>query len=70
MRPARFAFPRSPVRECRNCGAPIIDAIAPAGRLEQEGGFITSLRHEQLIAGKSVKPSNKPQAAAAQRHSA
>ena len=27
----------------------IIDAIAPAGRLEQEGGFITSLRHEQLL---------------------
>jgi len=27
----------------------IIDAIAPCGRLEQEGGFITSLRHEQLL---------------------
>jgi tRNA modification GTPase len=27
----------------------IIDAIAPGGRLEQEGGFITSLRHEQLL---------------------
>ena len=27
----------------------IIDAIAPRGRLEQEGGFITSLRHEQLL---------------------
>ncbi len=27
----------------------IIGAIAPCGRLEQEGGFITSLRHEQLL---------------------
>ena len=27
----------------------IIEAIAPPGRLEQEGGFITSLRHEQLL---------------------
>ncbi len=27
----------------------IIDAIAPRGSLEQEGGFITSLRHEQLL---------------------
>ena len=27
----------------------IIDAIAPRGRIEQEGGFITSLRHEQLL---------------------
>jgi tRNA modification GTPase len=27
----------------------VIDAIAPCGRLEQEGGFITSLRHEQLL---------------------
>jgi tRNA modification GTPase len=27
----------------------IIDSIAPRGRLEQEGGFITSLRHEQLL---------------------
>jgi tRNA modification GTPase len=27
----------------------IIEAIAPQGRLEQEGGFITSLRHEQLL---------------------
>ena len=27
----------------------IIDAIAPQGRLEQDGGFITSLRHEQLL---------------------
>ena len=27
----------------------VIDAIAPGGRLEQEGGFITSLRHEQLL---------------------
>jgi tRNA modification GTPase len=27
----------------------IISALAPCGRLEQEGGFITSLRHEQLL---------------------
>jgi tRNA modification GTPase len=27
----------------------IVDALAPKGRLEQEGGFITSLRHEQLL---------------------
>jgi len=27
----------------------MIDALAPHGRLEQEGGFITSLRHEQLL---------------------
>ena len=27
----------------------IIEAIAPQGALEQDGGFITSLRHEQLL---------------------
>jgi tRNA modification GTPase len=27
----------------------IVEAIAPRGRIEQEGGFITSLRHEQLL---------------------
>jgi tRNA modification GTPase len=27
----------------------IIDTLAPRGRLEQEGGFITSLRHERLL---------------------
>ena len=27
----------------------IIDALAPRGQLEQEGGFITNLRHEQLL---------------------
>jgi tRNA modification GTPase len=27
----------------------IIQTIAPRGRLEQEGGFITSMRHEQLL---------------------
>jgi len=27
----------------------IVDAIAPRGTFEQEGGFITSLRHEQLL---------------------
>ncbi len=27
----------------------IVEAIAPRGQIEQEGGFITSLRHEQLL---------------------
>jgi tRNA modification GTPase len=27
----------------------IVEAIAPRGRIEQEGGFITSVRHEQLL---------------------
>jgi tRNA modification GTPase len=27
----------------------LVEAIAPPGRWEQEGGFITSLRHEQLL---------------------
>jgi tRNA modification GTPase len=27
----------------------IVDSIAPRGQIEQEGGFITSLRHEQLL---------------------
>jgi len=27
----------------------ILDTLAPAGRLEQEGGFITSIRHEHLL---------------------
>jgi tRNA modification GTPase len=27
----------------------LVSALAPQGRLEQEGGFITSLRHEQLL---------------------
>ena len=27
----------------------IIQALAPRGQIEQEGGFITSLRHEQLL---------------------
>jgi tRNA modification GTPase len=27
----------------------VVTAIAPQGRFEQEGGFITSLRHEQLL---------------------
>jgi tRNA modification GTPase len=26
-----------------------VEAISPAGRMEQEGGFITSIRHEQLL---------------------
>jgi tRNA modification GTPase len=29
--------------------AALVESIAPRGRLEQEGGFITSLRHEQLL---------------------
>jgi tRNA modification GTPase len=27
----------------------IVNVVVPEGRLEQEGGFITSLRHEQLL---------------------
>src|SRR6185295_4026118 len=27
----------------------IVNAVVPEGRLEQDGGFITSLRHEQLL---------------------
>jgi tRNA modification GTPase len=27
----------------------IVEALAPKGRIEQEGGFITSVRHEQLL---------------------
>jgi tRNA modification GTPase len=27
----------------------IVDAVAPRGQIEQQGGFITSLRHEQLL---------------------
>jgi tRNA modification GTPase len=27
----------------------LVETIAPRGRIEQEGGFITSLRHEQLL---------------------
>ena len=39
----------------------IMETIAPHGRLEQEGGFITSLRHEQLIAGIGRSPGASPQ---------
>ena len=46
---ARCPFPRSPAKGSRNCAAPSSKPIAPRGRLEQEGGFITSLRHEQLL---------------------
>jgi len=34
------------IGELRNA---VMEAIAPGGVLEQEGGFITSLRHEQLL---------------------
>jgi tRNA modification GTPase len=27
----------------------LVETLAPRGRIEQEGGFITSLRHEQLL---------------------
>ena len=27
----------------------IVNVVVPEGRLEQDGGFITSLRHEQLL---------------------
>lgn len=43
-----------PVSALKGDGIPelrraIVDAIAPRGQIEQEGGFITSLRHEQLL---------------------
>jgi len=43
-----------PVSALTGAGVPelrrrLLEAIAPQGRLEQEGGFITSLRHEQLL---------------------
>jgi tRNA modification GTPase len=43
----------------------VIESIAPAGRLEQEGGFITSLRHAQLLQ-ESREALERAQAAAAQ----
>src|ERR1700677_4273189 len=44
----------SPVSALTGEGIPelrraIIAAIAPQGRIEQDGGFITSLRHAQLL---------------------
>ena len=46
--------PVAPVSALTGVGLPelrraLVDRIAPRGRLEQEGGFITSLRHEQLL---------------------
>lgn len=43
-----------PVSALTGAGIPelrarLVETIAPRGRLEQEGGFITSLRHEQLL---------------------
>jgi tRNA modification GTPase len=43
-----------PVSALTGAGLPglrrqIVEALAPRGHLEQEGGFITSLRHEQLL---------------------
>ena len=40
------ALTGSGIKELR---AAITEVIAPPGQLEQEGGFITSLRHEQLL---------------------
>lgn len=53
--PPRAEFPGVfPVSALTGGGVPelkeaVIDAIAPRGRLEQEGGFITSVRHERLL---------------------
>ena len=57
--PRRAEFPESfgpilPVSALTGEGlselrAALVESIAPRGRLEQEGGFITSLRHEQLL---------------------
>ena len=47
-RRARSRSPRLPARESTNSAARILDVIAPAGQ-EREAGFITSLRHEQLL---------------------
>jgi tRNA modification GTPase len=43
-----------PVSALTGAGLPdlrraLVESIAPRGRMEQEGGFITSLRHEQLL---------------------
>jgi tRNA modification GTPase len=40
------ALTGSGIEELRHA---IMETIAPLGRLEQEGGFITNLRHEQLL---------------------
>ena len=52
--PARAEVSALPVSALTGAGVPalrgaIIEVLAPLGRLEQEGGFITSLRHAQLL---------------------
>jgi tRNA modification GTPase len=52
--PVRAGVHRIPVSALTGEGIPelrraIITTIAPQGRIEQDGGFITSLRHEQLL---------------------
>jgi tRNA modification GTPase len=52
--PVRVGVRSIPVSALTGDGIPelrraIIDKIAPQGRIEQDGGFITSLRHEQLL---------------------
>jgi len=57
--PRRAEIPESlggtlPVSALTGDGLPelrsaLVECIAPRGSLEQEGGFITSLRHEQLL---------------------
>lgn len=41
----------------------IVQSVAPQGRWEQEGGFLTSLRHEQLLKEASVALGHARQAA-------
>ncbi len=46
----RCRFPRSPGQGIAGIAERASStALAPRGRIEQEGGFITSLRHEQLL---------------------
>jgi tRNA modification GTPase len=52
--PARVEIAALPVSALTGAGVPnlraaIIETLAPRGRFEQEGGFITSLRHAQLL---------------------
>lgn len=39
----------------------VVDALAPRGRFEQEGGFITNLRHDQLLreSGEALEQARK-----------
>ena len=47
--PKACRFPRSPAQGIADTAERHHRCARPAGRMEQEGGFITSLRHEQLL---------------------